>query len=465
MYSRFTILFLSSFILFAFYYVYDIPIALNTRLSTDKSIVDATHLTLLYSAYSLPNIILPLFTVTLFPDPLKLCLVVLAGNIIFLTGVFLNKFVLMLLGRIIFGIGGEGFSVLQNKMMAKYFMGRELALSMGLSAAFARCGTVINYLITPIIAEKYGGQWSCVFGLTLIFFGLFVCVILKKICQDVNKINVKASDDIKTSKPFLVPSKEIMEDGWANFVPEKDSIKELSHDFYDLNVKNEKETENVKEVEKIAAIVEESPAKKTKFFAFQNRSQVFSILVVLSFMYAVIFAPFQSISSLILQKRYRIKNTQAGFLMAIEESISLFVSIFLAVIADFIGYKLLIMLIGSVGLVISFSFLLSNINYLVFIITIGLSGALISCHWPCITYFCTGEDIGRAFAICTCVLNFAYVFAPMIVSLLFTYDKSYDMVCYFLLGVSLLSCFFAMFLWILNSKMKLGLNNASIISI
>lgn len=464
--SRFTILILSSSILFTFYYAYDIPAALNTRLSTDKSILGATHLTILYSAYAFPNIILPLFTISIFPDPLKLCLLVLLGNVVFLSGVLLKKFSLMVLGRIVFGVGSEGFSVLQSKMMAKHFMGRELALSMGLSSAFARCGTVLNYILTPIIAERHGAQWSCIVSVLLIVFSIFTCTFLEKMTSE-RTVAVEAEpEDITAKKPFLETTKEIMEDGWANFAGEPNEQRGIAHDFYEIAKEEEQKEVGINFETKEEPLVEEKKVNDTaenpSTSPLQTSSQVFSILVALSFMYAVIFAPFQSISSLILQKRYNMSNTRAGFSMAVEEMISLFLSILIAFFADFIGYKLIIVIIGSLCLTFSFGLLLSYSNVALFIICLGIAGSFISCHWPCITYLCSSEDIGRAFAICTCVLNFAYVFGPMIVSFLALYDSSYDMVCCFLMGVSVLSCVFVIVLSILNRQMKLGLNDSSI---
>ena len=128
--SRWTILFLTCLLLFGNYYAYDNPAALNIPLQAylGDSYDDWQYkLNLLYSVYSFPNMLLPFFggqLIDCYGVTKVLLLVsslVCVGQTIFSIGVSLESFPLMLLGRIIFGIGGETVAVSQSSITTQYF--------------------------------------------------------------------------------------------------------------------------------------------------------------------------------------------------------------------------------------------------------------------------------------------------------------------------------------------------------
>lgn len=51
-------------------------------------------------------------------------------------------------------------SVVQNRITAFWFKGKELALAFGLTLAFSRLGSVLNFFLTQKFEEKYGIQWT-----------------------------------------------------------------------------------------------------------------------------------------------------------------------------------------------------------------------------------------------------------------------------------------------------------------
>ena len=60
----------------------------------------------------------------------------------------------MFAGRVLFGFGGESLSVVQSAMIASYFQGRELAFALGVNVALARLGSVLNNLLSAVIASN-----------------------------------------------------------------------------------------------------------------------------------------------------------------------------------------------------------------------------------------------------------------------------------------------------------------------
>ena len=59
----------------------------------------------------------------------------------------------MMLGRFIFGLGGECMSVAQSAIISNWFKGKELSFAFGLNLSVSRLGSVLNGILVPMIAE------------------------------------------------------------------------------------------------------------------------------------------------------------------------------------------------------------------------------------------------------------------------------------------------------------------------
>jgi MFS family permease len=115
---------------------------------------------LLYSVYSYPNTVLPIFG-GIFLDIIGLRLGILVfsgiltiGQGVFMIGGYQKSFGIMIAGRVIFGFGGESLSVAQSAIVSKWFKGKELAMALGLNISISRLGSVINGMIVPKIYDN-----------------------------------------------------------------------------------------------------------------------------------------------------------------------------------------------------------------------------------------------------------------------------------------------------------------------
>lgn len=144
------------------YYCYDNPAALINQMST---LMGEDHFeqkySLLYSVYSIPNMVLPFFG-GYFVDKFGTCVCMLIfcslitiGQILFSLGASLKMWSLMFLGRLIFGLGGENLNVAQSSLLAQWFQGKELALAFGINLSIARIGSVINNFVSPAVAKAF----------------------------------------------------------------------------------------------------------------------------------------------------------------------------------------------------------------------------------------------------------------------------------------------------------------------
>lgn len=524
--ERHKILLISAFICFTFYYIYDIPAALNKYLHLQDDPYNAQRLTLLYSVYALPNMILPLlFTsqngINEKTKIIVLCFCVFFGHVVFTFGTWLNGFKTMLLGRFIYGIGGESFSVIQNKIISHAFRDKELALSMSISSAIARTGTVLNYLLTPYLAHLLGKMFSCSVGVVLTFCGFIACLVLVRYNDEMEKnFNVLKECLILEGNSKLL-SELVLEMNTANneTKPDGSSLDVAAADNKTINFFNEyEETKNSPEqtsstrelIEKpfikgenhaiidgwreTSVLESKNTSNKTPDLSFADKvtkkiissnpktftkdndtlifepdlkgklafSPGFSLLVAISFMFAVVWAPYSNIASLLFQKRYQIGNIYAGQLLALQESLSIVFSIVIGCVSDFVGYKLFFVAFGSVLMITSHFLIYYNYGSVYLpILILGLAGPFIMCYWPCITYLVSLESLTMGFSIFTCVLNVAYTFSPIMVGVIVTNDATYDTVEFFEICIGILAAVFISYLCIINRNMKLRLNRKS----
>ena len=75
------------------------------------------------------------------------CIVAVAPNVV-VAGV----------GRLVFGAGSESLVVAQSAILSRWFRGKELAFSFGLTLAIARLGTLFSFNTEELIASRLGWQ-------------------------------------------------------------------------------------------------------------------------------------------------------------------------------------------------------------------------------------------------------------------------------------------------------------------
>ncbi len=76
-------------------------------------------------------------------------LFIMLGQMIFAIGCQTSSMNTMLIGRIIFGIGGESLNICQNAMIVKWFYKSQIALPLGLTISVSRLGSVLNDVVSP----------------------------------------------------------------------------------------------------------------------------------------------------------------------------------------------------------------------------------------------------------------------------------------------------------------------------
>ena len=126
----------------------------------------------------------------------------------------MQKYELMLIGRIIFGLGNGSLTIVQNKITATWFEGKELALAFGFTMSMSRAGSVLNFNLSPHICDSIGLVNTLWFGVGLTGIGLISAVTVSWLDSAGTKIlaknaglveaprKMKVSDVLKYPKAF-----------------------------------------------------------------------------------------------------------------------------------------------------------------------------------------------------------------------------------------------------------------------
>lgn len=128
----------------------------------------------------------------------------------------------MLLGRLLFGAGNGSLTIVQNRITAFWFKDKELAMAFGITLAFSRLGSVLNFLLTANFANAYGLTWTLWGGSVLCGVGFLSAIVVsfldiygvKQLGQDtnlkMNSKNVKVGDIKRFSLQYWLLALTIM---------------------------------------------------------------------------------------------------------------------------------------------------------------------------------------------------------------------------------------------------------------
>ncbi|KAG5474247.1 hypothetical protein LSCM1_03025 [Leishmania martiniquensis] len=187
------VLVFACFLTFGSYYIYDFPGSIGSGSgNTIAKHFKAHHKTYtesmnqyLYSVYAWPNTVLSVAGgllidkyVGLRKAMLLFSALVLAGSALFCFGVYETVYWALLVGRIVFGLGGESLSVAQSAFVARWFKGRRgMALAFGITISFSRVGSSFNFLCAPAISNKWGVSAAAFSGVVASLISVGACSV------------------------------------------------------------------------------------------------------------------------------------------------------------------------------------------------------------------------------------------------------------------------------------------------
>ncbi|KAJ3306222.1 hypothetical protein HDV03_000142 [Kappamyces sp. JEL0829] len=181
-----------SFFMFGPYFAYEffnsIPNVLMSLWQVDESVVEF-RLQMINAAYSLPNVLAPFvfgFYSNRFPRSgllLGLAGTILCGQLVVSYGV--NIFPLVVLGRMLLGLGTEPLGVLQSTMVSEVFRGKELSFALSICSVITSLGPFLNDTLSPYLATILSPLWlMTVVACFAAFSALNACIVSRlSVCQ------------------------------------------------------------------------------------------------------------------------------------------------------------------------------------------------------------------------------------------------------------------------------------------
>jgi MFS family permease len=137
------------------YFSYDLPGVTSEELKHEPLHLNNVQLGLLFSVYAFPNAFLPLLSGMFFTllgvwrGVILIGIVISIGVFIVAVGVSFESFWLMLLGRLIYGLGGESMFVGVDVLATEWFKDAELGLAYGLVQAAGQLGSFAAFYGVP----------------------------------------------------------------------------------------------------------------------------------------------------------------------------------------------------------------------------------------------------------------------------------------------------------------------------
>jgi len=190
---RWLILLIVSLVMFGSYYIYDSLSPINDYIQQTMN-VDSAKFGLLFSFYALPNLLFLLVVAGFLLDRLGIrkagtvyVFLILVGSLITSLGAE-KSFTAMLIGRMVFGFGSEATILVINKVIARWFKGRELGFAYGLNITVMRLGTILALNTSAQIADATGTwRWSVWAGTMVMLVSFIVFLIYLAMDRDVDK--------------------------------------------------------------------------------------------------------------------------------------------------------------------------------------------------------------------------------------------------------------------------------------
>ena len=362
---RWLVLVLMGLVIFGSYYAYDAVTPIADYIMEGMSMSNAQY-GLLFSLYSLPNIIMVLLGGII----LDIIGVRKAGTIyaaLCVIGVVItasgSTILIMLVGRFIYGLGSESLIITMDKILSRWFKRKELAFAFGSLITIARLGTFAAYWTAANIQE-WSGSWRLAIWVSAVV--MFLSFALFLVYSGIDKAKEKY--------------------------------------FKGENGEEEKEK-----------------------FVFQDiyrfrPSYWFVCLLCMTF-YSAIF-PFTAFSTVLLQTKFGFSAVLGGRYTSMIFTASMIFTPLLGLLVDKIGKRGIMLIFGSLLLVPAHSILgLTHIHPVIPMIMVGVSFSLVpAALWPIIPIMVEERRLGTAFGMMTCIQNIGLTIFPFLAGAIFRLD-------------------------------------------
>ncbi len=342
---RWLVLVFVSLAMFGNYYIYDSIAPIADLLKTQLNFTDE-NIGSLYSVYSIAAVIILIFggiIIDKYGTKISILIFAIICSIAaFLTAITDNLSV-MLIGRFLLGIGSEPLIVAVTTALAKWFKGRELGFALGINLSIARLGQIYADWSPTFHRDLYSGWQE----------PLFLAAIVGLAC---------------------------LVGGIVYFTMEGYASRN-----YELGKAEETEKLVIKDL-----------------FKF-NKSFWWIVLLCVTF-YSGIF-PFRSFAIKFYQHVHELDLDFAGRFNSALPIASMVVAPLFGLLADKVGKRALMMIVGSIMLVpVYLMMIYTDVSLYIPIVMMGISFSLIpAVMWPSVAYIVEEKRLGTAYSVMTLI--------------------------------------------------------------
>lgn len=368
----------------------------------------------LYSVYSWPNTVLAIFGgiiidkyIGLRRSLLLFTSLVFAGAFIFALGVRSASFPLMLVGRVVYGLGGESLCVAQSTFLSRWFSKDSgMSFAFGISISFGRLGVSFNFIFSPIIATTYGIVAALSIGTFLCGISVISAVLLYGLDQYAVGIGIvppESGDPVATTE---------------------DSHQRATTTTSSTTNTNAPTTSGEEhEGAEVEANAQTSPSSTPPSGPSMKLSDAcalsgsFWLLCgICLFSYNALF-PFIGVAKIFFQVKYAYSGMLASQYISFYQMTAAIASPIAGFLVDILGRNTFILIIVSFSLAtFHFLFLWSSIVPSVLLILLGIiSSFLASALWPAVPLVVPSHAVAFSFGIMTSLQNIGLAIFPLLV--------------------------------------------------
>ena len=315
----------------------------------------------------------------------------------------------------IYGVGAEIAGITATKVIAKWFIGYEMALAMGLQLALARLGTGLAYGLTPGIVKACSGNVgiAVLVGLILLGVGLLAflayCVYDKKLDTQIREQGVKEAESN--------PEDEF---SWKDVI----------------------------------AVV---------------KNPAFWMIALLCLLFYAAVNPFLKYSTGMMVNKFGIDQTLAGLFPMILPMGCIVLTPLFGGVYDKKGHGADLMILGAAiitGVHVVFALLpggASAVFPIMLMVLLGIGFALLpSAMWPSIAKIIPAKQLGTAMALTFYIQNIGFIFVPKAIGAIKGASGDYMWVSVFFAGLGLVAIVLALGIKLLDKKKQYGLQQPNI---
>ncbi len=265
---------------------------------------------------------------------------------------------MMMLGRLLYGLGAETSILVINKVLVKWFPKNELSRAFALNVSVARLGTAAALIISPTFVDTSGG-WADALWLATVLMGIGLVF-------------------------FIIYS------------------------FFDSKV----------ETKETAPSAEDEFHARDIFGLLKNRSFLFIILLCVTF-YSAVF-PFQAYCPDLLHNKFGVSIEMSGVLTSLIIWGTIIFTPLFGWLVDKKGMRASLMILGSFLLIIAHLILsLTNLSPYISMFIIGIAFSLVpAAMWPAVALIVKEKVLGTAYGVMASLQNLGLFSVPILAGMI-----------------------------------------------